>query len=162
MANSERSEAPTLRRGVLRDVRVALGEMFGAKLDPKQELQIGVLFGLLGAVARSDWLVSSEEAEYTNSLMDELKLNTTARRLATEAFARGCRRELDTKLEVERFLQEFPRGSAEVERLFDSLLHLAAADARIRPGERSMLSEITTALGYELADMDVRLKRIMQ
>ncbi|MGA9334519.1 MAG: TerB family tellurite resistance protein [Rudaea sp.] len=162
MAGSERTEAPTLRRGVLSDVRTALGDLFGgSKLDSKQALHIQVLFGLLGAVARADWLVSSEEAQYTNVLMDELALNTAARKLATEAFSRGCKRELDTHAEIQMFLQTFPSGSSEVERLYEHLLRLAAADARIRPGERTLLEKITEELGYSKPEMEARLKRIM-
>lgn len=162
MAGSERTEAPTLRRGMLKDVRAALGDLFGGtKLDPKQELHVQVLFGLLGAVARSDWLVSSEEAKYTNVLMDELALNTAARKLATEAFSRGCKRQLDVEAEIQLFLQTFPRGSNEVERMYEHLLRLAAADSRIRPGERTLLEKITVELGYSTSELEARLKRIL-
>ncbi|HET8942075.1 MAG TPA: TerB family tellurite resistance protein [Rudaea sp.] len=161
MASSERTEAPTLRRGMLSEVRTALGDLFGGKLDPKQELHIQVLFGLLGAVARSDWLVSSEEAQYTNVLMDELALNTAARKLATEAFSRGCKRELDAASEIRLFVQTFPKGSSEVERLYEHLLRLAAADSRIRPGERTLLEQITLELGYSKPEMEARLTRIL-
>ncbi|MDR3388277.1 MAG: TerB family tellurite resistance protein [Rudaea sp.] len=148
---------------VLRDVRLALGDVFGGgKLDPKQELIVDVLFGLLGALARADGVVSSEEANFTNGLMDELKLSSRARKLATEAFDRGCRRQLDIDTEILRFLRTCPRGSKDVDRVYESLLRLAAADACIRPGERRFLEKITLGMGYEPAELDTRLKRIMQ
>jgi DnaJ like chaperone protein len=148
--------------GVFREVRFAFGEMFGGgKLDAKQELLVQVLFGLLGALARSDGVVSAEEANYTNGLMDELSLNTRARQLASEAFDRGCKRQLDLDTEIMRFLSVYQRGSAEVDRLYESLLRLAAADARIRPGERVFLEKVTLGLGYEPGELDTRLKRIM-
>jgi DnaJ like chaperone protein len=149
--------------GVLRDVRLALGEMFGGgKLDPKQELLVEVLFGMLGALARADGVVSSEEAHYTNGLMDELSLSSRARKLATEAFDRGCRRQIDMDAEVLRFLVAYPRGSAEVDRVYESLLRLAAADACIRPGERRFLEKVTLGLGFEPSELEKRLKRVMQ
>ncbi|MEO8804120.1 MAG: TerB family tellurite resistance protein [Rudaea sp.] len=162
MASSERIDPPTLRRGMFSEVRTALESLFGGgKLDPKQELHVQVLFGLLGAVARSDWLVSSEEAKYTNLLMDQLALSTAARKLATEAFSRGCKRELDPETEIQMFVQTFPRGSVEADRMYEHLLHLAAADSRIRPGERTLLEKITVELGYEKSHLETRLKQIL-
>ena len=56
-------------RSVIREVRLALGDFLGGKLDPSQELMLQVLFGMLGALAQADGLVSSEEATYTTTLM---------------------------------------------------------------------------------------------
>ncbi|HZP65045.1 MAG TPA: TerB family tellurite resistance protein [Rudaea sp.] len=148
--------------GVFHDVRMALGEMFGGgKLDAKQELMIGVLFGLLGALARADGVVSTEEAHYTNGLMDELKLSTRARQVAADAFERGSKRQLDLDAELLRFMRTFPRGSSEVDRIYESLLRLAAADANIRRGERAFLEKVTLGLGFAPDELDHRLKRIM-
>jgi DnaJ like chaperone protein len=157
------SSAASAMGSVFRDVRLALGEMFGGgKLEPKQELLVQVLFGMLGALARADGVVSSEEAHYTNGLMDELALSSLARKLATEAFDRGCRRQIDLDAEMLRFLVAYPRGSSEVDRVYESLLRLAAADACIRPGERRFLEKITLGLGFEPTELDTRLKRLMQ
>lgn len=148
-------------RGVMREMRLALGDLLGGKLEPTEELMLQILFRLLGALAQSDGLVSSEEANYTNSLMDELGLGARARQLATEAFQAGRRRQLDLEDEIQRFLISFPHGSAEVERLYDSLLRLAAADQRIRTGERQFLERVTMALGYPPRAMDQRLAALM-
>ncbi len=160
MAGKDNSESAMTQ--VLHDVRLALGDMFGGgKLDPKHELLVEVLFGLLGALARADGVVSSEEANFTNGLMDEIKLRSRARKLATEAFDRGCRRQIDIDAEILRFLSVFPRGSQDVDRVYESLLRLAAADACIRPGERRFLEKITIGMGFEPTELDLRLKRIM-
>ena len=148
-------------RGVMREVRLALGDLLGGKPDPSHELMLQVLFGLLGSLARSDGVVSSEEADYTNTLMDELELGARARQLATEAFDLGCRRQLELEQEIQRFLISFPHGSIEVDRLYDSLLRLAAADLRIRPGERQFLERVTLQLGYRPEVLDQRLKKIL-
>ncbi len=163
MATNDKAAGASAMRGVFRDVRMALGEMFGGgKLDAKQELLTEVLFGLLGTLARADGVVSSEEAQYTNGLMDELELSTPARQIAMAAFERGCGRRLEVDAELKRFLVAFPRGSEEVDRLYTSLLRLAAADARIRPGERVFLEKVTTGLGFVPGELDARLKHIMQ
>jgi hypothetical protein len=134
-------------RGVMREVRLALGDMLGGKPDPSHDLMLRVLFGLLGSLARADGLVSTEEADYTNALMEELDL--------------GCRRQVELEQEMQRFLITFPHGSSEVDRLYDSLLRLAAADRRIRPGERQFLDRVTHQLGYRPEVLEQRLNAIL-
>jgi DnaJ like chaperone protein len=148
-------------RSIFSDVRDTLGGLFGGKLDAKHEALIQGMFALLGAMARADGVVSTEEAKFTNTLMDELKLSTRARQVATEAFALGCKREFDLDKEVLLLLSHFRRASDEVDRVYESLLRLAAADSMIRPGERRFLEKMTLGLGFEPTELDVRLKRIM-
>ena len=146
---------------VFHDVRLAIGDLFGSKLDVKQEVLIQVLFGLLGGMARADGVVSTEEAQFTNGLMDELQLNSKARKIAAESFDRGCRREYDIDGDILRLLKTYARGSSEIDRIYDSLLRLAAADHTIRRGERTFLEKVTLGLGFEPAELDARLRRLM-
>ncbi|MGH8040562.1 MAG: TerB family tellurite resistance protein [Rudaea sp.] len=143
--------------GLFRDVKLAFGELFSGKLDPRQELLIQVSFGLLGAMARADGVVSAEEAAFTNTWMDELKLSARARQVATESFATGCRRDYDSAADAKRLLVEFKPGSSEIERLYTGLLRLATADACIRPGETRFLQRITPALGFPPSELQRRL-----
>jgi DnaJ like chaperone protein len=163
MVRSESPAAPTGGlRGVMREVRLALGDFIGGKLDPSHELMLQVLFGMLGALAQADGLVSTEEADYTNTLMEELELGARARQLATEAFQLGRRRQMDLEKEMQRFLISFPHGSVEVDRLYESLIRLAAADRRIRPGERVFLERVTLGLGFLPQVLDQRLASILK
>ncbi len=156
------SEVTGALGGVMRDVRIAFGEMFGGgKLDADQELTIGVLFGLLGALAQADGLVTSEEAAFVNRLMDELELSTRARELANDAFLRGRRKQIDIDAEIARFLARYPKGTPEVTRLFDSVVRLAAADQRLRPAERVFLERFTANLGLSPVALEVKLKQVM-
>jgi len=149
-------------KSMLRDVRIALGEMFGAgKLNPQQELSVEVLFGLLGVLSRADGVVSDIEAHFTNDLMDELELSTSARKTASDAFGRGIHKKLNVDTEIQRFLQTFPRGSSEVERIYEGLLRLAAVDGTIRRGERMFLEQVSKGLGYDTATLDMRLKKVL-
>jgi len=119
MVTSGSPAAPAGRlRNAMREVRLALGDFIGGKLDPSHELMLQVLFGMLGALAQSDGLVSTEEADYTNALMEELELGARARQLATEAFQQGRRRQMDLEKEIQRFLISFPHGSVEADRLY--------------------------------------------
>lgn len=151
------SDTTAQRGNLFRDVKNAFGELFSGKLDPRQELLIQVTFGLLGAMARADGVVSTEEAEFTNTRMDELKLTARARQVATEAFATGCRRDYDYKTDAHRLLVEFKPGSPEVDKVYTGLLKLAASDARLRPGEMRFLEQATVALGFPAAELQRRL-----
>jgi DnaJ-domain-containing protein 1 len=94
--------------------------------------------------------------------MDELELGARARQIASEAFQLGRHRKMDLEMEIQRFLISFPHGSVEVDQLYDSLLRLAAADHRIRPGERAFLERVTIALGYRPEVLDKRLDAILK
>jgi hypothetical protein len=145
---------------VLRDMGSALGELFGGgKLDSEQETATSVLFGLLGALARADSIVTSHETATVNALLEELKLSTRGRELALTAFDRGRRNELSLAGELDRFLAVHPRGSPQAASLFDSLVRLAAADERIRPRERDFLNELTLRLGYDPGLLEDKLRR---
>lgn len=145
---------------VLRDMGSALGELLGGgKLDAARETSTGVLFGLLGALARADSIVTSHETELVNGLLEELKLSTRGRELALTAFDRGRRNELSLAGELERLFAVHARGSAEAASLFDALVRLAAADGRIRPREREFLNELTLRLGYDPGLLDDKLAR---
>ena len=142
---------------VFSDVRDALGGLFGGKLDAKHEALVQGMFGLLGAMARADGVVSTEEAAFTNTLMDELKLSTRARQIATEAFGRGCKRDYDIDRETASLTAVFPYNSDELRRVYDSLIRLATADTMIRPGERRFLEKVTAGLGFPPEELDNRI-----
>ena len=48
-----------------------------------------------------------------------------------------------------------------MDRLYESLLRLAAVDGTIRRGERMFLEQITTGFGYSSAQLDVRLNKVV-
>ena len=144
---------------MLREIGSSIGEMItGGRMEPDQELVVDVLFGLLGYLAAADSIVTSHEAEFVNGLMDELSLPTRGRELAMNAFNRGRKRQVTLEQELQRFLGTYPKGSAEVGRLYDSLLRLATADGRIRPGERKFLEKLTDGLGFSTDALEARLQ----
>jgi DnaJ like chaperone protein len=158
----EKAETGGALGGVLRDVRLAFADLFsGSKLDATQEMTFEVLFGLLGAAAQSDGLVTSEETGYTNQLMDQLELTTVGRQVASEAFERGRRKQIDVDAEIARFLERFPIGSPDVKRLHNSLVSLAAADKRLRPGERVFLEHVTESLGFKQELLEIKLRQLL-
>lgn len=144
--------------GMLRDIGSALGELFGGgRLDEVQRMRIEVAFGLMGHVAKADGIFTSHESAFVNALMDELDLPLQGRELATRAFDDGRFKRIDAAALIERFQREYPKGSAETDRLFDTLLRLAVSDERIYARERVVLEQLSDALGYTRAELDRRL-----
>jgi len=144
--------------GVLREIGQSLGSLFGGgHVEPARRVSLEVLFGMLGYLAKIDSLITSHEADYINHMMDELKLTIREREVASEALQRGRNREIDLLGEFRRFREHFKPGTAEVERLYNALIALAAADERLRPKERQFLETVTAELGYDMAELDARL-----
>ena len=147
--------------GVLRDLRGAIGELFtGGKMDEQYHMPVEVAFGLIGWLAKADSIITSHEAEFVNQLMAELNLPTQGKAIASAAFDRGRLRQIDVREESQRFLAKYPRGSVELNRLFDTLLRLAAADGRVFARERAALEELTTALGFSQETLSARIEAI--
>lgn len=147
--------------GILKDIGNAVRDFFASsKIDDADRLSLEVLFGLLGALARADSIVTSHETDLVNNLMDELDLTIVARRVAKESFDRGRQNQVDAKAEIGRFLGKYPVGTEEVGKLYDALLRLAAADGRIRPREVEFLELVTVSLGFPAESLKTRLKMI--
>lgn len=147
--------------GILRDLRGAIGELFtGGKLDEQYHMPVEVAFALIGWLAKADSIITSHEAEFVNGLMEELNLPTQGKAIASAAFDRGRLRQIDVREEAQRFLEKYPRGSVELNRLFDTLLRLAAVDGRIFARERAALEELTAALGFSQETLNARLETI--
>jgi DnaJ like chaperone protein len=147
--------------GIMRDLRGAFGELFtGGKLDEQYHMPVEVAFGLIGWLAKADSIITSHEAEFVNQLMDELNLPTQGKAIASAAFDRGRLRKIDVRVEAKRFLGAYPRGTVELNRLYDTLLRLAAIDGRVFARERVALEELTDALGFSRETLTARLEAI--
>lgn len=147
--------------GVLRDLRSAVGELFtGGKLSKERQVPVEVLFSLIGYVAKADSIVTSHEAEFVNTLMDELDLPSGGRALANEAFERGRQRAITIAQEVDRIADVYPAGSSERLQWLDTLIRVAMADGRLFPRERATLEEIAIALGFSADTLRLRLAEL--
>lgn len=127
-----------------------LGGLFRTEvLDPKEEVFISVLFALLGSLARADGVVTTEEAEHGEQLIDRMELAKVGRKLAVQSFERGRAGGLDVEGEIARFLSVYPASSTHSEELLEALLNLARADGRMRIPEKSWLTRVGKALGVD-------------
>lgn len=146
---------------ILRDMRGAIGDLFGGgKLPKEQEVPVQVLFSLVGYVAKADSIVTSHEADFANTLMDELGLPSSGLALASDSFERGMRRQIDVDEEATRIRAIHPVGSPELLQLFDTLIRVAIADGRLFPREREALEKIALALGFNSETLGLRLAKL--
>ena len=142
---------------IFAQVKEALGGIFGRGLSEEKRMEVEVLFGLIGFLAKSDGLITSYEAEYTNKLLDALELNLDGRAVAMGAYDQGRSAGYDVEANASRFLAKYPAGSAEMEQLFESLLRLALSDDRVYPRERQALERVADAFGVSHKSLDQRL-----
>jgi DnaJ like chaperone protein len=139
-------------------VSETLGALFKQEtLDPKEQVFISVLFSLLGSLARADGVVTHEEAEHGEELIERMELSKVGRKVAFENFERGRAGGLDVEGEVNRFLAVYPASSTHSEELLEALLNLAKADGRVRIPEKSWLTRVGKALGIDAEAMRERI-----
>lgn len=145
-------------RGIFNDIGLLLSDLLGlGKPDEDTKMVIEVIFGLMGYLAKADRLVSSHESNLANTVMDEIDLSMSGRRIAMEAFERGMTRNINVHAELLRFSDAHPSGTEPANRLYDVLLRLAAADGRLDPREYEAMVQITQALNLPAATLDNKL-----
>lgn len=148
----------TAKSGPFNWISDTLGGLFrNESLDPKEEVFISVLFALLGSLARADGVVTTEEADHGEDLIDRMQLSKLGRKLAVQHFERGRAGGLDVEAEVERFLAVYAKQSTHAEELLEALLNLARADGRMRIPEKSWLTRVGRALGVDAEVMKTRI-----
>jgi DnaJ like chaperone protein len=145
-------------QGVWQHVKSVFGGMFGGSgLTPEKQMEVEVLFGLIGFLAKADGLITSYESEFTNRMLDSLGLNLDGRAVAMAAYDAGRTQGYDVEAAVGRFSAQHTLGSEQMERVFESLLLLALSDGRVYPRERMALERVATAFGVSKKSLDQRL-----
>jgi len=110
-------------------------------------------FSIMGALCKSDSVVTRDEIDTVESIFDMLKLQGDSRAKAKAAFSLGKKTDFDLDAAVVQFAQ-ISRGRAPLVQLFLQLQCLAvAADGHIDPAEHAMLVRIAQGLGLTEADV---------
>jgi DnaJ like chaperone protein len=144
--------------GMWQHLKNTVGGMFGVSgLTAESKLEVEVLFGLIGFLAKSDGLITSYESEFAAKLQDDMHLNTAAVEIARAAFDRGKSPGYDVESEAHRYLGLHKQGSESFERMFDALLGLSLSDDRVYPRERQALERVATAFGVSIKALDQRM-----
>ena len=147
-------------KGMWQQLGSMLGGMFGGRLSADEEVQVEVLFGLIGFLAKADGLITSYESDFARSMMDNLKLTLGGRDMALNAFERGRSSGYDVEGEIARFSATYPSGSEEMERLFEALLRLSLSDGRMYRRERDALERVAKAFGLDNDSLESRLRAL--
>jgi len=137
-----------------------IGGIFGGRLSTEEEVQVEVLFGLLGFLAKADGLITSYESDFAKQMMDDLKLSIGGREKAVNAFKAGLTTGFDVESEIKRFSALYPSGSEEMERMFEALLRLSLSDGRMYRRERDALERVATAFGLNKDALETRLRAL--
>ena len=148
--------------GIIQQVGSMFSSLFGGKLSAGQRLEVEVLFGLIGYLAKADGLITSYESEFTNKMMDQLKLTLDGRAEALAAFDRGRQLGFDPGPDIARFIAVHPAGSEEAEKMFEALLRLALSDGRIYAREREALEKLSAGFGVSEQSLDLRLRELKE
>jgi len=111
-------------------------------------------FSIMGALCKTDGVVSQAEINVVEQIFNMLRLGEEQRSVAKDAFNRGKQRGFDLDAAVDR-LAAVTRGRGPLVQLFLQLQCMAiAADGRVDPAEHEMLVRVATRLG--LQERDVR------
>jgi len=147
--------------GFVSELRRVLSDFFtGGGFDERQERTFEILFRVLGHVSRIDGTVSPEEKELAGRVMEEIGLPIAMRDRALAAYTNEADTALDLKQELERYLDVFPPGSAQVANLFECVARLAHADGHVDEREQAFLDELTKWLGIPGSYLDWKLQAL--
>jgi DnaJ like chaperone protein len=144
-------------QGVWQHVKSVFGGMLASSLTPDKLMEVEVLFGLIGFLAKSDGLITSYENDFSDRLLDELHLNKKDRDRVADAYTEGARAGYDVEAAVARFSAQHALGSEQMENVFETLLRLALSDGRVYPRERMALERLAAAFGVTVKSLDQRL-----
>lgn len=147
-------------KGIWKQIGGMLGGMFGGGLSDEEKVEVEVLFGLIGFLAKSDGLITSYESDFANKMMESLKLTLGGRERALNAFESGRSAGYDVEAEIARFSKLHPSGSDGMERLFEALLRLSLSDGRMYRRERDALERVATAFGLSKDSLEKRLRAL--
>ncbi len=131
------------------------------QLNVVQSQLLDSTFGVMGALCKTDGVVTREEIAAAERIFDMLRLGDAQRRDAKAAFNRGKQPDFDLDAAVDAFAR-MSRGQGPLIQLFLQLQMMAvAADGKVDPAEHDMLVRIARRLG--LGEQDVaRLEALLR
>ncbi len=114
-------------------------------------------FSVMGHIAKADGRVSSNEIRVASSVMEQMQLSASQKRLAQHLFTEGKAADFPLDDVIEQFRRECG-NNANLHRMFMEIqLHAAYADGSIDANVRRILSDVGRRLGYserQLAQME--------
>ncbi len=110
-------------------------------------------FSIMGALCKTDGVVSRAEIDVVKQIFTMLQLNGEQREAAKAAFNRGKQADFDLDAAADKFAT-VTRGRGPLLQLFLQLQCMAvAADGKVDPAEHAMLVRVATRLGLQERDV---------
>jgi DnaJ like chaperone protein len=132
---------------------VAFRQFIVGSLQVAQSQLLDSTFSIMGALCKADNVVTRDEINAVEQIMNMFKLQAEGKAQAKAAFNRGKQRDFNLDAAVDQFAQ-ISRGRGPLLQLFLQVQCMAvAADGRIDPAEHAMLVRIAQRLGLTEADV---------
>lgn len=118
-------------------------------------------FSVMGHIAKADGRVSANEIRVASSVMDQLRLSASLRKLAQHLFTEGKSPHFPLDDVIDQFRREC-RNNRNLHRMFMEIqLHAAYADGDVAPSVRTILGYVARRLGFsasQLAQMEAMVQ----
>ncbi|MBB5321364.1 co-chaperone DjlA [Marinobacter oulmenensis] len=122
-----------------------------------QDVQNGFIesvFAVMGALCKSDGVVSQDEIDMAEAMFARFRLNETQKATAKAAFNRGKAPDFDLDAELDDFLRRCGRQPAFLQMFLQVQVSAVAADGQVHPAEHEMLVRIARRLGLPESQVD--------
>ncbi|WP_432468925.1 co-chaperone DjlA [Agarivorans sp. Z349TD_8] len=140
----------------------AMGQGFVFSSANSQVVQQEFLFStfaVLGHIAKSKGVVTQQEIQVANFLMDQMRLQGEARRQAQDAFRQGKDASFPLEEQVARFVKVV-QGRRDLLQMFMEIqLQGVFADGVVDDSERALLQRVANALGFSAQELDAMISR---
>ena len=131
----------------------AFRQFLVGSLQVAQSQLLDSTFSIMGALCKADNVVTRDEINAVEQIMNMFKLQAEGKAQARAAFNRGKQQDFDLDAAVDQFAQ-ISRGRGPLLQLFLQVQCMAVtADGRIDPAEHAMLVRIAQRLGLTEADV---------
>ena len=131
----------------------AFRQFIVGSLQVAQSQLLDSTFSIMGALCKADNVVTRDEINAVEQIMNMFKPQAEGKAQARAAFNRGKQRDFNLDAAVDQFAQ-ISRGRGPLLQLFLQVQCMAvAADGRIDPAEHAMLVRIAQRLGLTEADV---------
>lgn len=134
--------------------RLGDAEAFGAGGDVEriQSAFFTTTFSMMGYLAKSDGVVTREEIAVAESVMRQMKLDATQKKVAISLFNQGKDSTFPVQQVLAQFRRECQRRSNLLQMFLEILIATALADGKLNSTEQRILQETAAAIGFTGAE----------
>lgn len=125
----------------------------------RQQVFFSTTFAVMGHVAKASGRVTEADIRLASDLMDQLRLDSEARRQAQQAFRDGKAGDFDLKGNLRAF-RLLSMGRNELLQMFLEIqIQVALADGELHPNEHRILKVVASELGFRDDALEMLLGR---